>query len=104
MAAPDVIPIRLTTEDLIHFDEALKVHTTAQRDVLRIQIVLLAHQGYTNREIAAFLFCDVTTVAKWRGRFAESGRAGLFDQPRSGRPPCHSPLQQAQIIALLCQP
>src|SRR6266568_2760939 len=87
MATPHAVPIRLSTEDLICFDEALKKHTTPQRDILRIRIVLLAYQRFTNLEIAALLGCDVTTVAKWRGRFALLGRAGLLDLPRSGRPP-----------------
>jgi hypothetical protein len=104
MAAPHAVPIRLSTEDLISFDEALKAHTTAQRDVLRIRIVLLAYLGHTNLEIAAALGCDVTTVSKWRGRFAQHGRAGLRDQPRSGRPSNLSALQQALVISLLCQP
>jgi hypothetical protein len=104
MPAPHAIPIRLSIEDLIHFDAALKAHTTPQRDVLRIRIVLLAHQKFTNLQIAEILGCDVTTVAKWRGRFASHGRAGLADQPRSGRPPRFSPLEQAQVVSLLCQP
>lgn len=104
MSRPHAVAVRPSVEDYVFFHDRLNAHTAQQREVLRIRIVLLAAQGFTNREIAAALACKPQTVAKWRGRFARHGRAGLLDSPRAGRPPRFSPLQQAQIVALLCQP
>ncbi len=53
---------------------------------LRSRIVLAAADGATNVKVADKLGCSVATVAKWRGRFIESGLAGLSDEYRSGRP------------------
>jgi transposase-like protein len=40
-----------------------------------------------NKEVAADLQIDQTTVGKWRRRFAEHRIDGLCDEPRSGTPP-----------------
>jgi hypothetical protein len=104
MARPHAVVVSPSLEDYVIFQERLDAHTTPQREVLRIHIVLLAAQGFTNEEIAQALRCDPLTVTKWRNRFARCGRAGLLDRPRSGRPRCFSALQEAQVVALLCQP
>jgi DNA-directed RNA polymerase specialized sigma24 family protein len=91
MARPHAVAIKLSVEDLVVFDNRLKAHTTPQRDVFRMHIVLLASQGYTNDQIADHLACHPDTVRKWRQRFAQHGRDGLVDQPRPGRPRAFSP-------------
>src|SRR3954469_23728784 len=62
------------------------------REVERARIVLLAADGVPGREIAGIVGCAEGTVVTWRGRYAESGLAGLADLPRSGKP---SPLPEA---------
>lgn len=42
---------------------------------------------------------DVSTVVRWRGRFAREGLAGLEDRPRSGRPPVYGPQVRLRIVA-----
>src|SRR3954465_2138528 len=62
------------------------------RVVERARIVLLAGEGVPGKRIAARVGCAEPTVVTWRGRYAESGLAGLADLPRSGKP---SPLPEA---------
>jgi transposase/transposase-like protein len=52
----------------------------------RARIVLLAADGVSNTEIAARVGVSRQTVVSWRARYSRSGVAGLFDEPRSGRP------------------
>jgi transposase len=52
----------------------------------RSRIVLLAADGWSNREIAHRVGCHPNTVTLWRRRFAERGVEGLLDEPRPGRP------------------
>jgi transposase len=52
----------------------------------RARIVLLAGDGLTNVEIAERVGCSLPTVTSWRGRYRDSGLAGLDDRARSGRP------------------
>src|SRR3954453_13538558 len=62
------------------------------RVVERARIVLLAGEGVPGKQIAARVGCAEPTVVTWRGRYAESGLAGLADLPRPGSP---SPLPEA---------
>jgi transposase len=57
------------------------------RVALRAQMVQLSRQNYDVPEIAAIQQCSTVTIYKWLNRFNEEGPPGLYDRPRSGRPP-----------------
>jgi len=52
----------------------------------RAQMILLVDQGRMYTEIARIFDTTTVTVRYWIGRFNDQGPAGLYDQPRSGRP------------------
>lgn len=54
--------------------------------VVRAKLVLMASDGAQSRVIAKHLGLNRHTVGKWRGRFAQGGIEGLYDEYRSGRP------------------
>jgi transposase len=60
---------------------------TAQYLALRAKIVLRSAEGGTNKQVAAELGVDESTVDRWRARFIARRLAGLHDEPRPGRPP-----------------
>ena len=60
---------------------------TAQYLALRAKIVLRCAEGGTNKEAAADLGADESTVERWRARFIAGRLEGLHDEPRPGRPP-----------------
>src|SRR3954447_12294652 len=70
----------------------VRVKGAPAREVERARIVLLAAEGVPGKQIAARVGCAEPTVVTWRGRYAESGLAGLADLPRPGSP---SPLPEA---------
>jgi transposase len=60
--------------------------TSSQALAFRCRIVLAAAEGVSSTQIADELGCNLSTVGKWRGRFARRGFDGLHDEPRPGKP------------------
>jgi len=68
----------------------------------RARIVLLAAEGVSNAEIGRRVGVSRPTVLTWRGRYEQSGIAGLGDLDRSGRPPVIDDL--AVVVATVAPP
>jgi transposase len=61
-------------------------YTSPYCDVMRAKVVLLAAQGFSNKEIGRRLQLPRQIVSKWRKRFFEERLGGLQERPRRGRP------------------
>ena len=86
MARPFAVPITLSDPDRQVLQGWSRRPKTAQALALRARIVLAAAEGKNNTVVALEVGATTMTVAKWRGRFAERGLAGLHDEPRPGAP------------------
>lgn len=96
-----MIHIHLTDE------ERQELHLEARRAVgrvsERIHFVLLSDKGYSPPQIGAILGYCAVTVRMWLERYQEHGLAGLFDEPRSGRPSLTSPEEDEHITSTVKQ-
>lgn len=78
--------------------------STAQRDVKRARIVLLASEGRSTRSISAEVGVEPRIVSNWRRRFADHGLAGLEDRSRASKKPIYGAATNKRILALLDKP
>ena len=86
MPSPLPVPVELTADERARLEAWERRRTSAQALALRSRIVLAAAAGPNNTEIARALGIAVSSVRKWRNRFAEHRLDGLTDEPRPGQP------------------
>jgi transposase len=79
--------IELTTEEQSALESWSRAGKTEQRLAFRSKIIMAASEGKENQSIAKNLDTTVSTVGKWRHRFAENRINGLSDDSRSGVAP-----------------
>jgi transposase len=73
------------------------------RKIRRARILLLAKEGYIDKEIARALGAAITTVERVRKRFVEEGlEAALSERPRPGATRKLDGHQEAYLVALAC--
>src|SRR3954452_5287068 len=98
MPSPFAVPIELTAAERAQLEAWERRRTSAQALALRSRIVLAAAEGPSNSEIARDLGIAVSSVRKWRNRFAEHRLDGLTDEPRPGQPRKISDAQVEEVV------
>ena len=101
---PKAREVRLKPKVRKVLEARCRAPTTAQRDVKRARIVLLAAEGRSTRSIAAEVVVQPRIVSNWRRRFAEHGLGGLKDRPRAGKKPMYGKATNKRILVLLEKP
>ena len=101
---PRAAPIELTEQERQTLVQWTSAGTTEHRLVERAQIILLAAEGRSTRDIADQLRTRTARVSKWRTRFATERISGLSDAARSGKPAKYSAATEKRMLALLDQP
>jgi len=86
MARPVAVQVVLSDEEREVLERWAQRPKSAQSLALRCRVVLACAEGATNAGVAERLGITVTTVRKWRGRFAKHRLDGLHDEPRPGAP------------------
>ena len=102
--ANHVRPIAVTEADRLALERLQRAPSTRAGVSRRARAVLLMAQGLSGVEIAERIGYTVIQVSRIRRRFAEGGLAGLYDRPKSGRPPTVTARKRAQIVALTLKP
>jgi transposase len=69
----------------------------SSRARMRAPGILLSHQGFALRRIAAVYQVSRYAVSAWIDRWHQDGLVGLYDRPRSGRPMCLTCAEQQKV-------
>ena len=98
------VAICLNVEEEQILRQWARAGTSEHRMVERAKVILLAHQGKSNLEIAAHLKTRPARVSKWRQRFAQHRLEGLGDSSRSGKPRRYDASTEKRVLKQLDQP
>lgn len=83
--------IELSAEEREVLESRARQYTSPYWYVVRAKLILLAAEGWENKEIGEALDMPRQVVSKWRKRFFLERLAGLEDRARRGRPSGFSP-------------
>jgi len=94
--------------NLLHKDRSRLLHMTKKglrsaRVLARARILLTAHEGAPDAEIARALHTSLSTVGRTRRRFVEGGLDNaLYERPRPGPRRKLDNKQEARLLAIAC--
>src|SRR3954468_8006614 len=98
---PKAREVRLKPKIRKVLEARCRAPTTAQRDVKRARIVLLAASGRSTRSIAREVGVRPHIARNWRRRFAGQGFGGRKARRRAGKKPIYGTATHKRILALL---
>lgn len=78
-------PLKCKEDEIISLNEMINNSIYTDDMKRRANIILLANDGLSNKQIAAEINSNENTVAMWRNRFLKDRLAGLRDLERPGR-------------------
>jgi transposase len=97
-------PLKLRRGDRELLQAWTRSGTVEARVAKRARIVLLAADGYCNRDIGVLVDLHYNQVGMWRQRYTDYGLAGLDDLERSGRPPVYDHDDVLLLVKLVTEP
>ncbi len=90
--------VSLTEEERSQLESYVRSRSMPNGLSTRFRIILLAADGFTNKEISERVNLSRASVGKWRKRYCEKGLEGLHDELRPGRPRSVSDEKVAELI------
>ena len=85
------IQIKLDESERAELETMSRSHSVAHGLVVRAKIILGVAAGRSLSKVGREVGCGRRIVRKWAERFCRRRMAGLFDEPRGGRPPVFPP-------------
>ena len=103
-AKPEKIIILLSAKEIAALERVVKIGKSKAREITRARILLLSHQGKTNRAIGEALSCSHDCIHLVRKRWKDRGStlAAIRDLPRSGQPKKITAEHEAFVVATAC--
>jgi putative transposase len=95
--------IHLAEEEKARVDQIVKKGREQARVITRARVVLFAHEGRSDAEIASLLSLSVKTPYEIRKRYHQGGiDRALYDLARPGQPRKLTSIQEARVITIAC--
>lgn len=95
--------VKLSEEEENRLRKELKRGKRLSRDYLRMQILLLSHEGEKRTVISSRLKCSYSHVCNVVRKYCSEGlEQAITDKEREGRPTKLQGKQKAHLIALAC--
>jgi transposase len=103
MSRKTIFVVKLPEEDREYLNRSIRRGKAPARSLTRARILLMADEGYTNKEIAEVLKTTRPTVNRIRKRYCQEGLdSAINEKPRSGAPPKIDGTVEAQVTLLAC--
>ncbi len=95
--------VSLTKEDREYLSQFINRGKASARSLTRARILLMADEGYSNKDIAEILRTTIPRVYRTRKRYCQEGLdSAINEKPRSGAPPKIDGTIEAQVTLLAC--
>ena len=103
MSKRTIFIVNLTKDDREYLNQFTKHGKAAARSQTRARILLMADEGYSNKDIAEILGTTIPRVYRTRKRYCQEGLdSAINEKPRSGAPPKIDGTLEAQVTLLAC--
>jgi transposase len=96
--------VHLSAEERMTLEQLLRRGKAEMRKLIRARILLQAHDGLSDEEIAIALAVGTATVRRMRQRFVEVHLGALDEYVRPGAQRKLNAQQEARVIAVACTP
>jgi transposase len=77
--------------------------TATELESRRLAAIHRVNEGWSQKDVAAFLGVHAVTVAKWAARHRAGEDAGLKAKPTPGRPPFLTTAQESKVLGWLAK-
>jgi transposase len=103
MPRKTIFIVKLTAEDRDYLTQFIRRGKASARSLARARILLMADEGYSNKEIVEVIKVSRPTVNHIRKRYCQEGLdSAINEKPRSGAPPKIDGTIEAQVTLLAC--
>jgi len=98
-----MIKIKLKKEEREFLHQFVKKGIKKARAIARANALLLADEGYSNKEISKITKVHRQSIWRIKKRYSEKGlNSALEEKPRPGQPKKYTDKQESDIIAMAC--
>ncbi len=103
MSKRTIFFVNLTKKDREYLNQFVSRGKASARSLTRARILLMADEGYSNKDIAEVLRTTIPRVYRTRKRYCQEGLvSALNEKPRIGAPPKIDETIKAQVTLLAC--